>query len=330
MTEEKKMSKLDAVLKEINKKYGAGSVIGGDLTKEDLEFVSTGSMAFDDALGCGGIPIGKLVEILGNPSGGKSTLSLHTIAEFQKKFPEKKVLLLDYESSFDRMYATTIGVDVDAMLISQPACAEHGYNMIESVIKTGEISLVVIDSHTAALPKAVVDAEVGQATIALSARVNSVALGKIKTLLQRYNTTLIAISQLRTNFGAYITTQESTGGNSYKFYSDIRVKVSRRANKENEEDETTIEVIKNKCAPPFKKASFTVVWGKGIDKTKEVIDYAVIFNIIKRGGSWFTLEGDIKLQGMDSVREFMGDNPEYLDSLEKKVRDELRRAKEVV
>lgn len=309
---------LEEQLKELSKKYGSGTVINGKDIVEELEVVSSGSLTLNIASSIGGIPMGKLIELFGPESSGKSTLTLHIIAEFQKK--NKKCVLCDSEQSFDRKYASSIGVNVDDLIIIQPECMEDGYNMIEAIIATGNVGLVVIDSHTSMMPKAVVDGEVGSATIGLSARINSVALGKIKPILKPNNCTLLAISQQRTNIGGYGDPNISTGGLAYKFYSDMRMKASKSADKVNELNKTTIEVIKNKCGNPFKKAEFKVNWGTGIDRLQEVIDLAIDYGILKKGGAWITLEdGENKIQGDEKMKEYLRDNPEYTEDLEKRI-----------
>lgn len=316
--EEKKKSALDLKLAELNKKFGKGSIISGKDTLEALDVISSGSLTLDIASSIGGIPRGKLIESFGPESSGKSTLTLHIIAEFQKK--GIKCVLCDSEQSFDRKYATALGVDVDNLIIIQPECMEDGYNMIQGLIETKEVGFIVIDSHTSLMPKAVVDGDVGSATIGLSARINSVALGKIKPLLKPNNCTLLAISQQRTNIGGYGDPNISTGGLAYKFYSDMRFKVSKVLDKANELNKTVVEVIKNKCGVPFGKAEFAINWGTGIDRLQEVIDLAVEFGIIvKAGAGWQTMEDGTKLQGDIKVKEYLADNPEYTTNLEKRV-----------
>lgn len=319
-----KKESLEDVLSSLNKKYGTGSIIGGNATADNVEAVDTGSLLLNVALGIGGHPVGKLIEMYGPPSSGKSTLSLHAIANFQKKFPDKKAFLADYENSFDKKYAQALGVDMDKLLVAQPNSQEDGYNMIEALIKSGEISVVVIDSHTAAMPKAVVDAEVGAQTIGLQARINSVALGKIKPLLDTNTCTLLAISQLRTAIGAYGDPNQTTGGLGYKFYSDVRLKVSRSPDKVDELDKTTVEVVKCKVWQPFGIAKFNIDWGRGVDRLGEIIDLAVEFGYFKLGGAgWHTI-GDQKFQGQKSVKEFLFDNPEFKQEIETKVFNKLK------
>lgn len=323
-TEEEKEVGIKSTIKDLIKKYGEGSIISSDEMPKDLTYVDSGSLSLNIALG-GGVPVGKLVELMGQPSSGKSTLSLHCSANFQKAFPDKKVVYVDFEQSYDRKYAEALGVDVGELLIVQPNCAEDGYNMITELIRSKEVSLVVIDSHTAALPKAMVDGEVGQATIALQARINSQAVGKFKPLLRPFECTVIAISQMRANLGGYMVTQDATGGNAYKFYSDIRMRVSRKVDKTIESDITTVEAIKNKTANPYGKCEFKVEWGKGINRSLEAASMALELGLVVRGGAWITDPViEQKFNGLAAMEEFVRDNPEYGKELEKRVLEELK------
>lgn len=303
----------------LEKRYGIGTIIHGKDIVQNLEVVSTGSMTLDLATGLRGNPIGKLIEIFGPESSGKSTLCLHMTAGFQKL--DGQCLLVDFEHSYDKSYATALGVDVDKLTIIQPDCLEDGYNIIETLIRTGKVRFVIIDSHTAGMTKKIIEGETGDATVASQARVNSQALGKIKPLLAPNRCTMIGVSQLRSDIGGY-GGDKPTGGNAWKFYSDIRYKVSKVNDKANESNKTTVEVIKNKCAPPFGKAEFNINWGTGIDRQKELIDFACEFDLIKVGGAWFTID-ESKFQGMDKVKQFLTDNPEFAEDLEKKVMEKL-------
>jgi len=314
---------LDAV-KKLEAKYGAGTIIVGNTVNQELEVVPSGSLNLDVATGINGLPIGKLIEIFGPESSGKSTLTLHVISNFQKL--PGRCILIDFEHSFDKKYATTLGVDVDGITKIQPDCMEDGYNIALELIKTGEVRLVIIDSHTAAIPKVVVEGNVGDATIGLQARINSVALGKIKPMLTPNRCTMIGVSQLRTKIGDYGDPDKPTGGNAWKFYSDMRLKVSKVLDKVNNLNKTAVEVIKNKCAPPFGKAEFCINWGTGIDRLKEIIDQACVFGYIQAGGAgWFTI-GETKMQGADKVKAFLLDNPEYLEQLEKDIMEKMKGA----
>ena len=316
---------LEEKLKALDVKYGAGSVILGKDITEKLEVVNSGSLSLDLATNIGGYPIGKLIEFIGMESSGKSTGSLHAIAEFQKI---GKCVLIDYEQSFDRVYAEALGVKVDDLIIVQPECSEDGYNIAEDLIRSKEIRLIVIDSHTAGQPKKVVDGDVGDATIGLQARINSQGLGKIKPLLKANRCTVIAISQIRQNIGGYGDINISTGGLAYRFYSDMRIKFAKiQTEKDKESNKTEVNIIKNKCGSPWGKAVFSINWGTGIDRTRELIDFAEELDMIKLGGAgWYTI-GETKLQGMDKVKEFLNDNPEFAEELEKQVLTKIKESK---
>jgi len=310
---------LEALRLKLEKDFGKGIVVSGG-TKSHFDTVSTGSNKFDKITDCGGIPVGKLIEIYGPESSGKSTLTLHMIAEFQKA--GKKCLLCDYEYSFDKKYATEIGVDTDALLITQPNTMEDGYNIIYEYIKTGEIGLIVIDSHTAMVPKQRMDGEIGDAKMAPEARINSDGLKKIKAELEKSNCTVLGISQLRALIGGMGNGPKTapTGGNAWKFYSDMRIKIYRELDKENQANKTTIEIVKNKCGKPFGKTQIDIAWGIGIDKIQEIIDLAVELGVVKKGGSWFTYN-EVKCQGSNGLYKILEDNPELYEEIKKKTLD---------
>jgi len=309
---------MDAVIAALEKKHG--------LEKPNLDkvnIISTGSLQLNQAMGIGGTMLGKIIEIFGAESSGKSTTTLHQMAEYQKAFPEKKVALFDYENSFDKKYATSVGVDADSLLIYQPTDLESGYDMILSLIENNVVSLVVIDSQSAAMPKAVLQGEMGDATIGLQARLNSKFCMKIKGLLPIHNCTLIFISQTRSNIGGMGDPTTTTGGNAIKFYADVRWKIWKSNDKINELNKTTIDIIKNKLAAPFGKAELNILWGYGFDKLGEIIDYAVEFDFIKKGGAWFTI-GEEKFQGMDRLKDYLEENYEVLLDLETRVVNKLK------
>jgi recombination protein RecA len=317
-----KKDPLTEAIKRLETKYGIGTIVYGKDVKEDLEIVPTGSLNLDIATNLGGNPVGKLIEIFGPESSGKSTLCLHMTGGFQQL--DGECALIDFEHSYDKNYATKLGVDVDKLIIIQPDCLEDGYNIVESLIRTGRLRFVIMDSHTAGQTKKVIEGEVGEATVASQARVNSVGLSKIKPLLKPNRCTMIGVSQLRADIGGY-GGDKPTGGNAWKFYSDIRYKVFKINDKDNESNKTTVEVIKNKCAPPFGKAEFRINWGTGIDRIREIVENAIEFEMIKLGGAgWYTI-GETKMQGMDKVKEFLTDNPEYALQLEKDVLSKIKR-----
>lgn len=317
---------LSTKLKALESKYGKGTIILGKDTSEDLEVVDSGSLTINLATNLGGLPVGKLIELMGMESSGKSTLTLHAIANFQKL--PGKCILIDYEQSFDRIYATALGVDMEKLIIIQPESMEDGYNMAEELIKTGSIRLVVIDSHTAAMPKKVVEGDVGDSTIGLQARLNSQGLGKIKPQLKANRCTMIGVSQIRQNIGGYGDPNQSTGGLAWKFYSDMRMKVNKSVDKENESNKTIVEVIKNKCAAPFGKAEFVIDWGKGISRMMEIISLAQELKMITRAGAWYTVPGVEKtIQGEQGVYQFLMDNPEFAQNIENEVLGKLKELK---
>ncbi len=319
-TEEVK-DKFEEKLKSLEGRYGKGTIIHGRDTIELLEVVSSGSLGIDLATSCKGLPVGKLIEFLGMESSGKSTLALHAIANFQRL---GKCVLIDYEQAFDRTYAEALKIDMDKLIIVQPENLEAGYNIAEELIKTGEVRLLIKDSHTAGMPKKVVDGETGEASIGLQARINSQGLGKLKPLLKENRCTVIGISQIRQAIGSYGDPNQSTGGLSWKFYSDMRFKFSKSVDKEGETNKTTVEIIKNKCGCPYGKAVFNIAWGSGVDREQEIIDAAVDFKLLVKGAAgWYTV-GESKLQGDDKLKLFMRDNPEYAQELEAEVLDKLK------
>jgi recombination protein RecA len=314
--EEKKGA--DAILEQLEKRYGLQRH-----ALEDHIVVSTGSIQLDQAMGIGGTAVGKMIEIFGPESSGKSTITLHQMAEYQKAFPERKVALFDYEHAFDRKYAEALGVNVKELLIYQPDTQESGYDMIIELVKNKIVSCVVVDSQSAASPKAIIDGEMGDATIGLQARNNSKFCLKIKGLLDINNVTLFFISQTRDSIGGMGDPVTTTGGKAIRFYSDVRWKIWKMNDKNNELNKTTVDVVKNKLGNPFGQAKIDILWGVGFDKMGEVIDYASEFNIIKKGGAWYTLSESAKFQGMDALKEFLEDNPELFLEIKQKVMNKL-------
>ena len=314
----------EEVLASLEKKYGMGRASINDLT-----VVSTGSMQLDRAMEIGGTAVGKMIELFGENSCGKSTLCLHQMAEYQKAFPDRKVALFDFENSFDKKYAEAIGVNTDELLIYQPDFQEVGYNMILALIEKNLVSCIVIDSQTAACPKAIIDGEMGDSTIGLQARNNSKFCMKVKGLLNIHNTTLFIISQTRSNIGGYGEPTITSGGNAIKFYADARWKIWKIGDKEHEANKTTVDVVKSKIGKPFGQAKFQIQWGVGISKEREVLDYATEFGIIKQAGSWFSY-GDSKIgQGIDNVKQLMEDNPELYEEIRNKVINRLNNTEDV-
>jgi recombination protein RecA len=310
--------KSNEVLLKLEKEFGL------EPTKlEDMQIINTGSYNLDRATGVGGYVKGKVVELYGPESSGKSTIALHAIAAFQEAIPDKMVALFDYEYSFDMVYAKKLGVDLSKdkqgnykrFRIYQPDTQEIGYDMIIGMVEKGLVSLIVIDSHTAAPPKSILEGDMDDSTYALQARNNSKFLMKIKGLLDKSKTTLIAISQLRANIGGMSHGNKppapiTTGGSAFKFYADMRFKIWKANDIEHESNATTVEVVKNKCAPPYGKAEFDIVWGEGIDNYTEIIKMASEYGIIKQSGSWYSYKEDKIGQGKAQVKELLKDNPE--------------------
>lgn len=311
------------VLASLETRFGKGTTISGKTVKDTVEVISTGSLTLDMATMIGGWPIGCLIEVFGMESSGKTTICLHAIANFQKK-NDGEVVFVNPEHAFDRLYATNIGVDVDRLTISQPDCQEDMYNIIQALVESGKVRLVVIDSHTASLPKAVIEGELGEVKMALAARNNSIGLGKLKPLLKPNRCTIIAISQLRADIGGYGDTNKPSGGNAWKFYSDMRMKVFKEANKEKGFNKTTAEIVKSKVGEPFAKAVFNIGGSKGIDSIQEIIDIATEYKILSKQGAWFTLEGGTKIQGDSGMKEMFLDNPSYMESIKQQVMDKLK------
>ncbi len=311
-------SDMDVMIAELEKKYGLGR-----LKPEELSIISTGSLQLNQAMGTGGTAVGKFIELFGPESCGKSTLTLHQISEYQKAFPDKRVALFDYEHSFDKNYAMALGVNVDSLLIYQPETQEEGYDMIIALVEKDIVSCVVIDSQTAAMPKAILQGEMGDSTIGLQARNNSKFCMKIKGLLDVHNCTLFVVSQLRDAIGSMGEPTTTTGGKAIKFYADVRWKIWKMNDKINELNKTTVDVVKNKLASPFGQAKFAIDWGHGIDKLGEIIDFAIDFDLIIKAGSWFTYK-EFKCQGIDKLKDYLEENPDDLLEMEAKVLEKLK------
>ena len=327
-----KFKALQATLDKIEKDFGKRTIMKlGDQPKWDVSVIPSGSIGLDYALGIGGYPRGRVVEIYGPESSGKTTLAIHAIAEAQKL--GGIAAIIDAEHAFDRNYAQQLGVNVDTLLISQPDSGEQALEVADHLIRSGAIDIVVIDSVAALTPKAEIEGEMGDSKMGLQARLMSQALRKLTANISRTNTTCVFINQLREKIGIMFGNPETTtGGNALKFYATIRVDVRRTTQLKDGEDATgnhvRVKVVKNKMAPPFKKAEFDIMFGEGISLTGEIIDLGVELNIIKKSGSWFSY-GDTKIgQGRDAVRQMLKDNPELKEEIEEKVRKALKDQKQ--
>lgn len=329
-----KLKALQLTMDKIDKSYGKGSIMRlGDRAVEDVPAISSGSIGLDYALGVGGFPKGRIIEIYGPESSGKTTLAIHAIAEAQKA--GGIAAIVDAEHAFDPFYAKKLGVDIDELLISQPDNGEQALEIADNLIRSGAIDIIVIDSVAALTPKAEIEGDMGDSRMGLQARLMSQALRKLTANINRTKTCVIFINQLREKIGVMFGNPETTtGGNALKFYSSVRIDIRRIGQiKDGEEvmgNHTRVKIVKNKVAPPFKKAEFDIMYGEGISKTGEVVDLGVDYNIIKKSGSWFSY-GETKLgQGRESVKNLIKDNPELALELETKIIAAMTKAPEEV
>lgn len=328
---QEKLKALQLTLDKIEKGYGKGTIMKmGDNAIVDIASIPSGSISLDVALGVGGYPRGRVIEIYGPESSGKTTLAIHAIAEAQKA--GGIAAFVDAEHAFDRFYAENLGVDVENLYISQPDNGEQALEITDHLIRSGAIDIIVIDSVAALTPKAEIEGEMGDSRMGLQARLMSQALRKLTANINKTNTTCVFINQLREKIGVMFGNPETTtGGNALKFYSSVRIDI-RRIGQIKDGDEvkgnrTKVKIVKNKLAPPFKKAEFDIVYGEGISRTGELIDLGVDLEIIKKSGSWFSY-ADTKLgQGRDAVKGLMRDNPELAEEIEKKIVEAFKGAK---
>jgi recombination protein RecA len=325
---EAKLKALQLTLDKLDKTYGKGAVMKmGDKAIEEVETISSGSLGIDLALGVGGYPKGRVIEIYGPESSGKTTLTLHAIAEAQKA--GGIAAFIDAEHAFDRNYAEKLGVDIENLIISQPDNGEQALEIAENLIRSGAIDIVVIDSVAALTPKSEIEGEMGDSKMGLHARLMSQALRKLTGTISKTNCTVFFINQLREKIGVMFGNPETTtGGNALKFYASVRLDIRRSTQIKDGDNvlgnRTKVKVVKNKVAPPFKVAEFDIMYGEGISKTGEILDLAVEFEIIKKAGSWFSY-GDTKLgQGRDAVKALIKDNPELADELEEKIKVKIK------
>ncbi|KJS06481.1 MAG: recombinase RecA [Flavobacteriales bacterium BRH_c54] len=318
-----KLKALQLTMDRLEKSYGKGIVMKmGDSPVQNVEVIPTGSLTLDIALGIKGYPKGRVVEIYGPESSGKTTLTIHAIAECQKQ--GGIAAFIDAEHAFDPTYAAALGVDIDSLIISQPDNGEQALEIADNLIRSGAVDLLIVDSVAALTPKAEIEGEMGDSQMGLQARLMSKALRKLTSSIQKANCCTIFINQLRDKIGVMFGNPETTsGGNALKFYASIRIDIRRATQiKDGEEitgNRTRVKIVKNKVAPPFKKAEFDIMYGEGISKVGEIIDLAVDNEVIKKAGSWFSY-GDTKLgQGRDAVKQLLLDNPELMTELEQKI-----------
>ena len=322
-----KLKALQLTMDKIEKSYGKGSIMKlGDRAVEDVPSISSGSIGLDIAMGVGGYPKGRIIEIYGPESSGKTTLAIHAIAEAQKAGGIAAVI--DAEHAFDPGYAKKLGVDIDELLISQPDNGEQALEIADNLIRSGAVDIIVIDSVAALTPKAEIEGEMGDSKMGLQARLMSQALRKLTANINKTKTCVIFINQLREKIGVMFGNPETTtGGNALKFYASVRLDIRRigqiKDGEEAQGNHTRVKVVKNKVAPPFKKAEFDIMYGEGISKTGEIIDLGVELNIIKKSGSWFSY-GETKLgQGRESVKTLLQDNPELAQEIETKIMESV-------
>lgn len=327
-TEKKKA--LEAAMSQIEKQFGKGSVMKlGDFKSMEVEAISTGALNLDIALGIGGIPRGRIIEIYGPESSGKTTLALHAVAEAQKLGGE--AAFIDAEHALDPSYAKKIGVDIDNLIVSQPDTGEQALEIAEALIRSGAIDIIVVDSVAALVPKAEIDGDMGDSHIGLQARLMSQALRKLAGAINKTNAIIIFINQLREKVGVMFGNPETTaGGRALKYYASVRMDIRRiESIKQDGEvigNRTRVKVVKNKVAPPFREAEFDIVYGKGISKEGSVLDLAVDLDIIQKAGSWFSYNGERIGQGRENIKNMLAENPEFMAEVEKKVRDNFNKA----
>lgn len=326
MERDEKLKALDAALGQIERQFGKGAVmkLGDPSVQMNVETIPTGSLSLDIALGLGGIPKGRIVEIYGPESSGKTTVTLHMIAEVQKRGGIAG--FIDAEHALDPVYAKNIGVDIDNLYISQPDCGEQALEITETMVRSGAVDIIVVDSVAALVPKAEIDGDMGDSHVGLQARLMSQALRKLTAVISKSNCTVIFINQLREKVGVMFGNPETTtGGRALKFYSSVRLDVRRiEALKQGGEvigNRTRVKVVKNKIAPPFKEAEFDIMFGEGISTVGDILDLAAENNIINKSGAWYAYEGNKIGQGRENAKQYLRDNPEMCSEVERKVRE---------
>lgn len=326
--DEKKKKALDLALKQIDKSFGKGTLLRlGDKEVEPIDSISTGSLGLDIALGIGGVPKGRIIEIYGPESSGKTTLTLHIVAECQKQ--GGVCAFVDAEHALDVKYATNLGVDTENLYVSQPDFGEQALDIVETLARSGAVDLIIVDSVAALTPKTEIEGDMGDTHVGLQARLMSQALRKLAGIVHKMGTTVVFINQIRMKIGmiGYGSPETTTGGNALKFYSSVRLDVRRIATlKQNDQsigNRVRVKVAKNKVAPPFKQAEFDIMFGEGISKTGEIIDYGVKLDIIDKSGAWFSYKADKLGQGKENARNFLLQNPEISKEIENQILEHL-------
>lgn len=324
MENNEKKKALESALGQIEKQFGKGSVMKlGDFKAMNVEAIPTGALSLDVALGIGGIPKGRIIEIFGPESSGKTTLALHMIAECQKL--DGEAAFIDAEHALDPVYAKHLGVDIDDLIVSQPDTGEQALEIVEALVRSGAIDIIVVDSVAALVPKAEIDGDMGDAHVGLQARLMSQALRKLAGVLNKSNTAIIFINQLREKVGIMFGNPETTpGGRALKFYSSVRLDIRKVENLKQDGEvfgnRARVKVVKNKVAPPFREAEFDIIYGKGISKSGNILDLAVSLDIVEKSGSWFSYDGTRIGQGRENAKKYFEDNPKIMAEVEKKVR----------
>ena len=327
-TEKKKA--LEMAMSQIEKQFGKGSVMKlGEFKAMEVEAIPTGALSLDIALGIGGVPRGRIVEIYGPESSGKTTLALHVVAEAQKMGGE--AAFIDAEHALDPVYAKKLGVDIDNLIVSQPDTGEQALEITESLVRSGALDVIVVDSVAALVPKAEIDGDMGDSHMGLQARLMSQALRKLAGALNKSKTVLIFINQLREKIGVMFGNPETTtGGRALKFYASVRMDIRKIENIKQDGEfkgsRARVKIVKNKVAPPFREAEFDIVYGEGISKAGNILDMAVNLDIIEKSGSWFSYNGDRIGQGRENVKKYLIDNPDILEEVEAKVRENFAKA----
>ena len=330
MENSEKKKALESALGQIEKQFGKGSVMKlGNFKTMNVEAIPTGALSLDVALGIGGIPKGRIIEIFGPESSGKTTLALHMIAETQKAGGE--AAFIDAEHALDPVYAKHLGVDIDNLIVSQPDTGEQALEIVEALVRSGAIDIIVVDSVAALVPKAEIDGDMGDAHVGLQARLMSQALRKLAGVLNKSNTAIIFINQLREKVGIMFGNPETTpGGRALKFYSSVRLDIRKIENLKQDGEvfgnRVRVKVVKNKVAPPFREAEFDIIYGKGISKSGNILDLGVNLDIVEKSGSWFSYDGTRIGQGRENAKKYLEENPEIMADIEKKVREKFNEA----